>query len=55
MQTNSTRVSGIIDNVLQLSRREAPRPETLALTDWTRRFRDEFCATLQLAPAAAAH
>jgi two-component system sensor histidine kinase PilS (NtrC family) len=51
MQTNSTRVSGIIDNVLQLSRRDAPRPETLALTDWTRRFRDEFCATLQLAPA----
>jgi two-component system sensor histidine kinase PilS (NtrC family) len=48
MQTNSTRVSGIIDNVLQLSRREAPRPETVALADWTRRFREEFCATLQI-------
>ncbi len=27
MQANSRRVSGIIDNVMQLSRREAPRPE----------------------------
>jgi two-component system sensor histidine kinase PilS (NtrC family) len=48
MQVNSTRVSTIIDNVLQLSRREAPRPETLMLAAWTRRFRDEFNATLQL-------
>ena len=31
MQDNSTRVSGIIDNILQLSRREAPRPEKLML------------------------
>ena len=48
MQDNSTRVSGIIDNILQLSRREAPRPEKLMLGPWTRRFRDEFCDTLQL-------
>ena len=48
MQDNSTRVSGIIDNILQLSRREAPRPEKLMLDPWTRRFRDEFCDTLQL-------
>ena len=48
MQDNSTRVSGIIDNILQLSRREAPRPEKLMLEAWTRRFRDEFCDTLQL-------
>jgi two-component system sensor histidine kinase PilS (NtrC family) len=48
MQANSTRVSGIIDNILQLSRREAPRPEKLMLEAWTRRFRDEFCDTLQL-------
>jgi two-component system, NtrC family, sensor histidine kinase PilS len=41
-------VSGIIDNILQLSRREAPRPERLMLEAWTRRFRDEFCDTLQL-------
>jgi two-component system sensor histidine kinase PilS (NtrC family) len=48
MQDHSRRVSGIIDNILQLSRREAPRPERLMLAAWTRRFRDEFCDTLQL-------
>jgi two-component system, NtrC family, sensor histidine kinase PilS len=48
MQDNSRRVSAIIDNILQLSRREAPRPEKLMLDAWTRRFRDEFCGTLQL-------
>jgi two-component system sensor histidine kinase PilS (NtrC family) len=48
MQVNSTRVSTIIDNVLQLSRREAPKPETVSLGPWTARFRDEFNATLQL-------
>jgi two-component system sensor histidine kinase PilS (NtrC family) len=48
MQDNSRRVSAIIDNILQLSRREAPRPEKLLLEAWTRRFRDEFCNTLQL-------
>lgn len=48
MQVNSTRVSTIVDNILQLSRREAPRPEMLTLAAWTQRFRDEFSATLQL-------
>ena len=50
MQDNSTRVSAIIDNILQLSRREAPRPQTLRIAAWVRRFRDEFCETLQLSP-----
>jgi two-component system sensor histidine kinase PilS (NtrC family) len=48
MQDNSIRVSGIIDNILQLSRREAPRPEKVLLEAWTQRFRQEFCETLQL-------
>jgi len=48
MQDNSRRVSGIVDNILQLSRREAPRPERFMLDAWIRRFRDEFCNTLQL-------
>ena len=48
MQDHSVRVSAIIDNILQLSRREAPRPEKLQLAAWTRRFREEFCDTLQL-------
>jgi two-component system sensor histidine kinase PilS (NtrC family) len=50
MQANSSRISGIIDNVLQLSRREAPRPEELTLARWVDRFRDEFCPTTQLEP-----
>ncbi|HEY2418983.1 MAG TPA: ATP-binding protein [Steroidobacteraceae bacterium] len=50
MQANSVRVSGIIDNVLQLSRREAPKPEQLQLAAWTARFREEFCATVELPP-----
>jgi two-component system, NtrC family, sensor histidine kinase PilS len=48
MQANSSRVSGIIDNVLQLSRREASKPQQCNLAAWTARFRDEFCATLEL-------
>ncbi len=48
MQANSSRVSGIIDNVLRLSRREAPKPEQLLLAAWTSRFRQEFCDTVQL-------
>jgi two-component system, NtrC family, sensor histidine kinase PilS len=48
MQDHSIRVSTIIDNILQLSRREAPRPEKLQIAAWARRFRQEFCDTLQL-------
>jgi two-component system sensor histidine kinase PilS (NtrC family) len=48
MQANSSRVSGIIDNVLQLSRREAPKPQQLTLAGWVARFREEFCATVEL-------
>ncbi len=51
MRNNAQRVSAIIDNVLRLSRREAPRPERLALAEWCARFRTEFCATTQCDPA----
>ena len=51
MQANSSRVSGIIDNVLRLSRREAPKPQQITLAQWIARFRDEFCATLRAAAA----
>jgi two-component system sensor histidine kinase PilS (NtrC family) len=47
---NADRVSGIIANVLQLSRRESTRQERLWLGDWLGEFVDEFCDTLQLAP-----
>lgn len=48
MRTHSTRVSGIIENVLRLSRRDSSKPSTFTLAAWLFRFREEFCATLQL-------
>lgn len=50
MGSNSRRVSEIVDNVLGLSRRAAPSPETLQLSAWCERFREEFCDTLQCPP-----
>jgi two-component system sensor histidine kinase PilS (NtrC family) len=51
MRSNAQRVSAIVDNVLRLSRREAPQPERIALPEWCARFREEFCATTQCDPA----
>jgi two-component system sensor histidine kinase PilS (NtrC family) len=48
IQTHSGRVSHIIDNVLQLSRRETSRPERLELKAWLEDFVDEFAGTLEL-------
>ncbi len=48
IQTHSSRVSHIIDNVLQLSRRESSRPERLRLGDWLGDFAEEFTGTLEL-------
>lgn len=48
IQTHSSRVSHIIDNVLQLSRRESSRPERLSLRGWLDDFADEFTRTLEL-------
>jgi two-component system, NtrC family, sensor histidine kinase PilS len=48
--TNAERVSTIISNVLQLSRRESTHPERLYLGDWLTEFVNEFCETLQIAP-----
>jgi len=45
---NAERVSHIIDNVLQLSRRESSRPQLLQLEPWLREFVDEFVRTLEL-------
>jgi two-component system, NtrC family, sensor histidine kinase PilS len=50
MRTNAERVSGIINNVLQLSKRDETRVETLSLQAWTEEFQEEFCETMQLAP-----
>lgn len=47
IRTNAERVSTIINNMLQLSRRDSTRPETLTLSDWLEEFRGEFCQTTQ--------
>ena len=48
IQNNSERVSTIINNVLQLSRREATKPTRLSLGDWLDDFVDEFSQTMQV-------
>ncbi len=48
IQTHSSRVSHIIDNVLQLSRRESSRPERLRLRPWLQDFMTEFVSTHEL-------
>ncbi len=48
IRTHSERVSHIIDNVLQLSRRESSRPERFQLEPWLEDFAQEFSRTLEL-------
>ena len=48
IRSNSERVSTIINNVLQLSRREATNPTRLTLGDWIEEFLGEFCETMQV-------
>jgi len=47
IRANAERVSGIIDNVQRLSRREAARLDRLPLSAWTHEFQQEFCQTMQ--------
>jgi two-component system, NtrC family, sensor histidine kinase PilS len=54
IRNNSERVSTIINNVLQLSRREATKPARLMLGDWLEDFLDEFCETMQVPMATIA-
>lgn len=42
VQNHSQRMNGIIENVLQLSRRSAPNPQRLHLDTWLMGFRDDF-------------
>jgi two-component system sensor histidine kinase PilS (NtrC family) len=51
IRRNAGRVSEIIDNVLQMTRRDSGRPERIALASWLESFAQEFCATMQW-PAA---
>ncbi len=51
IRNNSERVSTIINNVLQLSRREATQPARFMLGDWLEDFVREFSETMQIPPA----
>ena len=51
IRDNAERVSRIIENVLQFSRRGARRPERLELSGWINDFWVEFCATQQIGAA----
>ena len=48
IQNNADRVSAIINNVLQLSRREATHPERLLLGEWLDDFLVEFAETMEV-------
>src|SRR5262245_34940884 len=54
VRTNGDRVRQIIENVMSMARRENSRPERIILGNWLSGFRDEFCATMQIAPARLA-
>jgi two-component system sensor histidine kinase PilS (NtrC family) len=47
IRSNAERVSGIINNVLRLSKREEPHLERLSLQAWCEEFHEEFCETMQ--------
>jgi len=47
IRNNADRVSGIIDSVLRLSRREEARQERLPLQTWSDEFCEEFVETMQ--------
>jgi two-component system sensor histidine kinase PilS (NtrC family) len=49
IESHARRVSSIIDNVLQLSRRDSTQAERLDLAEWISHFVAEFTATRQLA------
>jgi two-component system sensor histidine kinase PilS (NtrC family) len=51
IEKNAARVSQIIENVLQLSRRETTRQERFDVGQWLAGFVEEFAATMEVDPA----
>ena len=43
IEENAQRVNTIIENVLQISRRQSQSPTQIRLLEWSHNFRDEFC------------
>ncbi len=52
IEKNGVRVSHIIENVLQLSRRDTTKQERLDVAEWLRAFVTEYEQTMQMDPAA---
>ena len=50
IQRQSERVNGIIDTILQLSRRKQINQQTFVLAAWLEQFQDEFCQNEQIPP-----
>ena len=48
IRNHSQRMNAIVENVLQLSRRQRARPEELGLKPWLEEFIDDFCRTHNL-------
>jgi two-component system sensor histidine kinase PilS (NtrC family) len=51
IEKNGIRVSHIIENVLQLSRRDTTRQERFDVVGWLRGFVDEYVQTMQITPS----
>jgi two-component system, NtrC family, sensor histidine kinase PilS len=52
IENNATRVSNIVENVLQLSRREQLNPERIDLVAWAKQFVEEFAGAASLPESA---
>jgi len=48
IEKQARRMNGIVENILQLSRREKSRPELFELTGWLQSLRDEFAGTVPM-------
>lgn len=48
IRTNANRVSDIVENILQLSRKDSVKPQILQLDEWCKDFVNEFVTTLEL-------
>ncbi|MBT8134392.1 MAG: HAMP domain-containing histidine kinase, partial [Gammaproteobacteria bacterium] len=49
INTQAKRLNGIVENVLQLSRQQRGKPETIIIQKWLLQFREEFITTHSLA------
>ncbi len=53
IRSNAARVNDIVESVMQISRRSAPKPEAIDLEDWLHEFIDEFVSDSKMEPRLA--